>query len=356
MNRLFIRFAALVYVALLFVGCESDPTTSPAAQDTTYLGQHGRAIFVANEGNYGGANATIDVLVLRRENLSDAYDTTYQKNRIAGLGDVANDIKIINGKLYAVMNGSNQIVVADPATATELKRIDFALGSGSNKIAKIAADRALVTHLSGTELSIIDLNTDQIAGTLNLNRTSVDIGVLNNKAFISADTQSVVIWDLATNSIQDVVEVPYAPQQIFVDSVNNQIVVACQGDWRNTASNTYLVWINALTGEVTKTDQIGTGTFQIGRLFAGNGKLYLTSGSQVKSIDLASRAISSMPFITAPGSIYGGAVDPLTGNLYLGDAGSFSAPGKVYVYSGSTGQLLNTYEAGIGPAHFAFYR
>lgn len=361
------KLSLLAYLALILIGCESDPI-SPVVEgrDTTIVTQDTRALYVLNEGQFGKSNASLDVLLINRittiidsTNRKDTivtFDTVYQKNRITALGDVGNDVKLINGKLYIVMNGSHQIVVADPNNATETARIDFPVGSSSNKIAYVGSNKALVTQLYGTSVSVVDLASNTIVADLPLERGTNDIGILNNKAFISADSQSIVILNVASNSLDRIVTLPYGPQQIIVDSARNQIIVACQGNFADPTSNSHLVWLNAQTGEIIKTEQVGVGSYMIGRLFLGNGKLYMLAGMDVKTIDLVTRTIASTPFISGSTFYYGASVDPVSGNLYLGDAGSFSAAGKVDVYSGTTGALLKSYEAGIAPAHFAFYR
>lgn len=367
MIRSLAKISVLLYLTVVLIGCESDPGTGPIqGRDTTIVTNDTRALYVLNEGQFGKSNASLDVLLINRTttiidstNRKDTlitFDTLYQKDRIANLGDVGNDVKLINGRLYVVLNGSNQIVVVDPNNATEVSRINFPVGSSSNKIANIGGGKALVSQLYGSNVSVLDLNTNTVTGSLEIERSSVDIGVLNNKAFITADSQSVVIWDLASNTLSKTVTVPYAPQQIVVDSADNQIIVACQGNFLDVTSNSYLVWINATTGDIIKTEQVGAGSYSIGRLIPGQGKIFLLAGSQVKTIDLVSRTINATPLISTSKFYYGGAYDPTSGNLYLGDPASFTSAGTIDVYNASTGSLLKSYEAGIAPAHFAFYR
>ena len=69
-----------------------------------------RKLFVLNEGRFNGNNASLS---------SWDYSNNEFKNDLApDLGDVGNDIAVMNGKLYLVLNGSRKIVVLDP---TELK-------------------------------------------------------------------------------------------------------------------------------------------------------------------------------------------------------------------------------------------
>jgi hypothetical protein len=64
---------------------------------------------------------------------------------------------------------------------------------------------------------------------------------------------------------------------------------------------------------------------------------------------------SSEAFIEAGDvtSLYALNVDPKTGNVYVGDAPSFTAVGKVYVYS-PTGSKITSFDAGILPTQIVF--
>lgn len=360
------KLSLIAYLALILIGCESDPIAPIVeGRDTTIITQDTRALYVLNEGQFGKSNATLDVMLvnsittiidsINRKDTIITFDTIYQKDRIAALGDVGNDVKLISGKLYIVLNGSHQIVVVDPNNATETARIDFPVGSSSNKIAYVGENKAFVTQLKGGSISVVDLTTNTIVASHPYALTN-DIGVLNNKVFVTADSQTLAIINPGTGTPDNIVAMPFGPQQLVVDSAHNQIIVACQGNYADPSSNSHLVWLNATTGEIIKTEQVGVGSYAIGRLFLGNGKLYMLSGTSVKTIDLTTRTISGTPFISSSTFYYGGSIDPVSGNLYLGDAGSFSAAGKVDVYSGTTGQFLKSFGSGIAPAHFAFYR
>jgi YVTN family beta-propeller protein len=67
-----------------------------------------RKLFILNEGRFGANNASLS---------SWNYADTVLKNDLAAdLGDVGNDVAVMNGKLYLLLNGSKKIVVLDPVS------------------------------------------------------------------------------------------------------------------------------------------------------------------------------------------------------------------------------------------------
>lgn len=67
-----------------------------------------KKLFVLNEGAWGANNATLT---------SYNYNSGEVKNDLATeLGDVGNDIMVMNGNIYVLLNGSRKIVVLDPST------------------------------------------------------------------------------------------------------------------------------------------------------------------------------------------------------------------------------------------------
>lgn len=66
-----------------------------------------RKLFILNEGRFGGNNASLS---------SWDYSSEFKNDQVADLGDVGNDIAVMNGKLYLLLNGSRKIVVLDPIT------------------------------------------------------------------------------------------------------------------------------------------------------------------------------------------------------------------------------------------------
>jgi hypothetical protein len=65
-----------------------------------------RKLFVLNEGRFGGNNASLSSW--------NYIDNAMTNDLAADLGDVGNDIAIMNGKVYVLLNGSRKIVVLDP--------------------------------------------------------------------------------------------------------------------------------------------------------------------------------------------------------------------------------------------------
>jgi YVTN family beta-propeller protein len=173
-------------------------------------------------------------------------------------------------------------------------------------------------------------------------------GADNRVTVINPDTRAVV-----TN-----VRVGDGPTGIVLGP-DGKLWVACTGNaFGIPASSGSIHLINPSTNvrmdSITFTDPLW------GDLVAGaNGYVYAlgtTSGSYyggpVHRIAVSSLVVSGA-FIA--GTYYGIGIDDATGDLYLGDAKSFAAPGEVRMYT-ADGALKKTFTAERGPTLFMFKR
>ena len=66
-------------------------------------------------------------------------------------------------------------------------------------------------------------------------------------------------------------------------------------------------------------------------------------------------ALPAQPFVAAKQYQYFWAlgVDPVTGNIYVGDPKGFVQKGSVYIYQ-QDATLIKTFSVGLGPGHFYF--
>jgi len=322
-------------------GCES--TTAPTAVVPGLVKKP--SVFILNEGSFNHANASIDSRSLS--------DTSGLQNLIPHLGDVGNDLEFINGYLYVVLNGSGKIYAVRPDSALKVDSAMFSNGEAPNKITQISATEAIVTQLYNPNAVILSLQTMKQTGVIQLGAGNVGVATLGNRAFISSGSDSLNVYDLTARKVTQIVKVGDDPQTVFADSAHNQILVSCFGIYMKTSSSIFFV--DGSSKSVTDSVRITNGDF-IGNVVLGSKYAYAIAGDRVVSIDLVSHKVVSESFIKNANSYYNGAYDATNNELYLGNAGSFSASGSVDVFDATSGVLKRSFGAGIAPAHFAFYR
>src|SRR4051812_29819994 len=116
-----LRLAAMLLAGLCIAGTltSCEPSTTPNTNGI--IVNSDRALFVLNQGQFTKNNATLDEIVLK--------DSNRIGDLIPNLGDAGNDIELFKGKLYAVMDNSNKVVVVNPENNTA-SSILFPNGSG----------------------------------------------------------------------------------------------------------------------------------------------------------------------------------------------------------------------------------
>ena len=89
------------------------------------VGDNGEAsrLLILNEGAYPGASI-LDLLDFKNKIYSANVFAQANPGIAQGIGNTANDIVMAGGRVWALMNASNQVVVMDPKTLKVLKTLD----------------------------------------------------------------------------------------------------------------------------------------------------------------------------------------------------------------------------------------
>ena len=107
---------ASLLTVILLVGCRKDPAPTPVAPTPS------SAIYLLNEGSWGGNDAEISLLDCNSD--STVLDW-FSANNGRGLGDLAQDLIHYGNRLYATVFNSNTIEVINPSTGKSIKQINM---------------------------------------------------------------------------------------------------------------------------------------------------------------------------------------------------------------------------------------
>ena len=84
--------------------------------------------YLLNEGQMGANNSTLDYFDVKTGIYSSNIYAERNPNVIKELGDTGNDLKIYNGRLYAVMNGSHKVEIMTADSAKHIADVDVPNG------------------------------------------------------------------------------------------------------------------------------------------------------------------------------------------------------------------------------------
>ena len=336
-----------------------------------------------NEGDYQFANSSLTFYDIEADTVVN--DLFYKVNN-APLGDVAESMALVDGKLYIVVNNSKYIYKVDANTIVCDTTKPYKLGGfySPREILFVAPDKAYVTDIVGTNIWIINPQEMKHTGTIAMGNTTEKMLRVGNELFVSnwsyyyTDAYShdsyntVQVVDLNNDVKVADIEVGKEPNTMVVDKYGH-VWVLCEGrSWDEDydaegmpyGENPTLWEIDPMlrtaelryefNGPYEDDDEI-KGVATTLRANPAGDQFYMIYNNEVRRFDLATLSLSETFRITPEpqGLFYNMAVEPRTGELYIADAKNYMKNGTVYRYT-SDGLLLASFEAGLIPSAMLF--
>lgn len=350
----------LLAFTLLLTACEKDTTNPTGGNPAPPANPGERNVYVVCEGSLGNGNAS---LFMQNLNSYNTYENVYGSTNGGLLGDVFQSMERIGERLFLCVNNSDRVVVIDAATRQKVGQIDI---PKPRYILPVNSNKAYVSTLFSNKVYVIDpeqLIVDKIIEMPAQNPEGMM--KLGNLAYICPwDTANndVYVVDISTDQIVDSYEVAgYAPHSVLHDAENTVWVMAGNVTKGKKATLTRLApgsdivlnsfSFNGLEDPIKPIlNKAGTELYYIGVDY--NGAIGY-NGIFKMGIDQTS--IPSNPIIPAQQLQYfwGLGIDPVTGEIYVGDPKGFTQKGSVSVYT-SSGELKRTFAVGVGPGNFLF--
>jgi hypothetical protein len=348
------------YLRSFFVMLISAISLSGCGDDDAPAGRYEKGVFVVNEGTFGAGNGSVTYV-----NSGGTPEQNIFKNS-AGMfaGDVVQSMKFNEGRAYLVVNADSKIEVLNGDTFGYITTIANA-DIDKPRYIEVIDGWAYISvwgpydesfSLIDSYVLVYDLNTHTVVkkidtdeGTENLLYNG-DVLFASNYNYGASFTVSAI--DPVDNTLIKNIPVSAGPEGMVTDA-NGKLWVVCVGAYG--AENGHLYRINPETLEVE--DEILITGVPGGDIAVtpDKGSIVYSVGNSVFSMPINATEESLEPLFEAGDvtGLYALNVDPATGNIYVGDAPSFSAIGKVYVYSAS-GDKVTSFDAGIGPTEIVF--
>ncbi len=332
--------------------------------------------YLLNEGLMGYNNASLDYYDYAEEKYKKDIFGYFNPTVTRGLGDVGNDLQIYGSRLYAVINGSDLVEVMDVATAKEITTFKVTNGryiTFRNGKAYVSAYVAPTKLSPDTQLGAVfeyDTATYTKLREVVVGYQPEEPAIVGDKMYVPNSggyrfpyyDNTVSVIDLNTFTVSHTIEVGPNLHRTEVDS-DGDVYVCSRGDYYDTASNLYV--IDTETNQVKKTFDIPVSDMCI------NGDslyVYSVEWSYYRAVNKVTYAIIntkteemvSCGFITdgtdknikVP---YGLAVDPVSKDIYVTDAGSYVTPGTLYCFD-KFGKKKWSVTTGDVPSRIAFVK
>jgi YVTN family beta-propeller protein len=340
-------FLCITIIILTITSCKKDKPE--VAQPTVQIPVYSEGVFIINEGNFNGGNAKVSYYNITTNAVSQDL---YQPANNVPLGDICQSMVLHNGNAYLVVNNSQKITVVNPSTFVETAMIT---GLGSPRyLLPIDNQKAYVSDLFSSNVSIINLTTNTVSGTIPIGSSSEEMVLASGKVFVTSfSSDKVYVIDVTSDAVVDSIIVGPSSNSIKLD-VNGKLWVLCNGSYSDAIPGS-LYRINPSTNEVEQTLFFTNHNEYPNKLRINGGlnTLYFLN-TNVYSMSITDTVLPANAFVTSSGNaLYGLGIDPLSGDVFVSDAVDYIQSGKVYRYE-SSGAFVNSFTVGVLPGEFCF--
>ena len=356
------KLIAIFVVAGIF-GIYSCKKESSTPISTNYTPGNFKGVFVVNEGNYGGGDASISFFSNESPYVNKNLYSSL--NSSLPLGDVAQSMTIFKSNAYIVVNNSGKVVIVSmtdfkkKGTISGITLPRFFLGIDDTK--------GYVSNWSDSSVDVVNLQTLSVVKSIPCGHGPEQMVLINGKVFVTnvggyTSDSSVTVIDAASDVVVATIPVGVNPNSIRTD-VNGKIWVLCGGslgpDWLPSTPDD-------VGGKLIQIDPV-TDTIMSNFLFAfdqhplklnsndAGTRLYYLSGTseytgRVYDLGITDSTLATNPIINS--EFYGLGIQPLTGRIYTGRA-SFPVTSYMLRYQ-SNGVFIDSASVGVGPNSFVF--
>jgi len=328
-----------------------------------------KGLYVLNEGNMGSNKASLDFFDYTTGVFTKNYYNQQNPTVVNSLGDVGNDVKTYQDKLYAVINLSNYVEVMDAKTAKHIGEIPVQ----NCRYINFHKNYAYITSYGGAVgasqpgyVVKVDVNTLQIVGQIYVGKQPDELEVVGDKLYVANSgsysfpdyDNTVSVIDL--NTFTEIKKIPVAISlsKIKKDDTG-KLWITSRGNFGSISAKTYV--LNPQTDQVIKEFNIAISDFSI----VENRLYYISyewnSGGATSSYGIINTDTldkTSSNFITdgthndvvIP---YGIAVNPVNSDIFVTDAKDYVSSGELFCYN-KFGKLKWKVKTGDIPGHLTF--
>ena len=240
-----------------------------------------RKLFVLNEGSMGSNNATLDFLRLQEGLYISSAFKKMNPSVGAGLGDVGNDIVVIDNEVWIVVNNSGIVEVISAIDEKEIKAISIPtpryIAYDSKYVYVTSYAGAFITYDGWTvvdssnpkgQVYRINRETKQVEGNVEVGYQPEGIAYYNGNLYVANSgglasqlppyysyDNTVSIIDAASFTVSKTVEVQINLKNVYSDGKGN-IYVTTLGNYWDVPSGLYMIKASAPGSPVHVSDYV----------------------------------------------------------------------------------------------------
>ena len=319
-------------------------------------------ILVGNQGNFSDANGSLTFFDTALGNAS--------QDVVPGLNTLIQSITLHDDKGYILSNTADRVDIFE---LDDFERIGQITGVASPRYMAVADNgKAYVSNLFSATVSVIDLGSNTVTGTVATGNNPEDLAVIGGNLFVAnfgfgTDDSTLTVIDIATDSVVETRQTGCdGPRFLEVDN-DDELWVFCNGktefneDFTEIIAETngQVVIYDGLSGsELSRIVlDVQAGTSALGQDTwhdASSQRMFFVTDAGILVFDTATNEQHMSIQINGDEDIGGIAYDPVADRLYAARITDFTSSGFVSVHT-LDGVEVDRFSAGVGPTAIAFY-
>ena len=326
-----------------------------------------RGVVILNEGNFNYGNTSLSFYNISTGKIEN--DVYYRQNGVP-MGDVAHSANFHNGLLYIVINNSGKVVVMNMGKYTSLKAFEYIgkiTGLSSPRYVEILSDsKAYITDLYARKISVFNPQNLKIEKVIPTHDHSGEYYRHPTEQMILFDSllftncysfdDQILIINTHTDEVIDSIKVLKQPSSMVTDK-NGKLWVLCDGGYEGSSfSDEFpgLARIDMKSKTLEKVYIFPQSDWPRRLCINGNrDTLYYVNGD-IWRMSVNANRLPEASFIPAEGKLfYSLGIDPVTSEIYAGDAIDYVQNGVVYRFN-PRGDVVDTIRVGVNPGFFLF--
>ncbi len=352
-----LSLAIFIAGGCLLIACD-DMTDKLPEGGSMPLDESISRLYILSEGLIHNNNSTLAMYDF--ETLSTATDWFGVINQ-RKLGDTANDMAIYGNKLYVVVSQSGLLEILDKQTGLSLKQLSI-----NNEQQQSRQPRSIAFHDGFAYVCSFDGTVAEIdTATLSITRITTAgsnpdaITIANNKIYVSnSGGLNFPYYDSTVSVIDPVlfreikkITIGANPSTLLANS-QGDLYIATRGNYGNTQYQLHLIdtrndqYIKAIEGVNPLNFTIHNDTLW---MYSYNHK---TGESHFQRYDSHRQKLIPGSFITDNTAIqtpYGITVHPITGDIFITDARSYTIRGDIYCFTTNGKLKYRLPSVGVNP-------
>ncbi|MCY4158541.1 MAG: T9SS type A sorting domain-containing protein [Bacteroidetes bacterium] len=331
---------------------------------TPVSAQETQGVYIANQGNFSDGNGSITYYDLSTEQAEEV---------LSNFGALPQSITLHDDFGFIASNVSNNVDILDLSTNMRVGQIRKI--SSPRYVSVIDEGKAYVTELWSDKVKVLDLRSQTVSDSVNTGSRPEDIAVVGNRAFISnygfGRDSTLTVIDIQTDTIIGTINLECdGPRHLEVDE-EDDLWVFCKGNTRYNSdftevierTNGAAIVVNPQTGEILSRIEF---SHQIGASASGQDSYYSPESkeiflirsdtSQVMIFDTSTNTYKESILFSGTEGVGGLAYDATSRLFYIGRIVNYTEPGFVQIANRDDLSEVGRFTAGIAPAHLVLHR